>query len=98
MYISNNSCDDRLILDIEKIEEDLKLLKIPTKISRTINAAVRHSRKQCGDTVDYASFLVGLQKCKLRSEQEVVIKRFVLERAHPDNQFRLWPPRYLLQQ
>ena len=92
MYVSNNSCDDRLILDVEKIEEDLKLLKIPTKISRTIKTSIRYSRKQCGDTLDYASFLVGLQKCKLRSEQEVVIKRFVLERAHPDTQFSLWPP------
>ena len=92
MYSSIKPCDDRLILDVEKIEEDLKLLKIPTKISRTINTAIRYSRKQYGDTLDYASFLIGLQKCKLRSEQEVVIKRFVLDRAHPDTQFSLWPP------
>ena len=87
-----SSCDDRLILDCEQIKEDLKLLKIPSKTSRTISFAIRQAVKDDDKNIEYTAFVVGLQKCRLSSQQEIYIKRFILDRSFPDQQFKLWPP------
>ena len=90
-----NTCDDTLILDQEQIQEDFKFLKGSSKTSRTILFAIRHAEKHHGKNgtkVSYASFMVGLQMCKLKSSQEISIKKFVLERCYTDRKIEIWSP------
>ena len=92
MLTIGRPCEERLILDNEQIEEDLKVLKVPSKITRTITFAIRQAIKDDEEKIEYTAFVFGLQKCRLKSQQEISIKRFVLDRSYPDKHFKLWPP------
>ena len=92
MLTIGSPCEERLILDCKQIEEDLKVLKVPSKITRTITFAIRQATKDDEKKIEYTAFVYGLQKCRLKNQQEIAIKRFVLDRSYPDKQFKLWPP------
>ena len=82
-----------LMLDVEQIKEDLKILKVSSKMSRTILFALQTASKYDKNKVTYVSFVVSLQKCKLRKFEDVVkIEKFILDRCYQEKNMRIWPP------
>ena len=82
-----------LMLDVEQIKDDLQILKVSSKISRTILFALQTASKYDKSKVTYVSFVVSLQKCKLRKFEDVVkIEKFILDRCYQEKNMRIWPP------
>ena len=85
MFNLTQSCDRRLVLDCDIIEEELGLLrqstsnngepKLSSKIARNISFAIRQADKDDNGKIDYAAFVVSLQKCRLISQEEIIIKK-----------------------
>ena len=79
-----------LMLDVEQIKEDLKILKVSSKMSRTILFALQTASKYDKNKVTYVSFVVSLQKCKLRKFEDVVkIEKFILDRCYQEKNMRI---------